>query len=238
MSPLVRARVLLTRGCFGLSDRRMHRTRRPSFLGVLPLFAAVSCVPSKPDASGEMVGVYAINGALVQNTCGQSALPAVDPLKFEVEIRQNDRVGYWQTDKQPQRAGELDEDGTFLFTGEQTSLVSSMRTPRNDLEPTNFVSLTPDFDLKTTNCAMRVKETIEGSLARRVILVDGGDLQIDDSNPGAKHDLTGDNTIEVSATPESDCSASLAAYGGPFSNLPCMAHYVLSGELEKSKSIE
>jgi hypothetical protein len=238
MSPLVRARVLLTRTCLALFDRRMHRSRRSSYLGILALFAAVSCMPSNPDASGDMVGVYAINGALVQNTCGQAALPAVDPLKFEVEIRQNDRVGYWQTDKQPQRAGELDDDGTFLFTGEQTSLVSSMRTARNDLEPANFVSLTPDFDLKTTNCAMRVKETIEGSLARRIVSVDGGEPQVDDADPGAKHDLKGDNTIEISATPESDCSASLATYGGPFSNLPCMAHYVLSGELEKSKSIE
>jgi hypothetical protein len=237
MSPLVRARVLLTRRRLALSDRRMHRSRLPLF-AVIALFAAVGCVPAKPDAAGDLVGVYAINGALVQNTCGHAALPAVDPLKFEVEIRQNDRVGYWQSDKQPQRSGELEEDGSFLFTGEQSSLVSSMRTPRNDLEPGDFVSLTPDFDLKVTNCAMRVKETIEGTLARRVVLVDGGEPQIDDANPGAKHDLTGDNTIEVSATPESDCTASLAAYGGPFSNLPCMAHYVLSGELEKTKSVE
>jgi hypothetical protein len=236
MSPLVRARVLLTRRRLPLSDRRMHRSPRLPFVAVLALFAA-GCVPAKPDAAGDMVGVYAINGTLVQNTCGQ-ALPAVDPLKFEVEIRQSDRVGYWQSEKQPQRSGELEEDGSFLFTGEQTSLVSSMRTPRNDLEPGDFVSLTPDFDLKTTNCAMRVKETIEGTLARRVVLDEGGEPQIDDANPGAKHDLIGDNTIEVSATPESDCSASLAAYGGPFSNLPCMAHYVLSGELEKMKSVE
>lgn len=216
----------------------MHLSRRSPFIGVvLASLAAVSCVPSKPEASGDMVGVYAINGALVSNTCGQSALPAVDPLKFEVEIRQNDRVGYWQTDKQPQRSGELDEDGSFLFIGEQTSLVSSMRGGR-DLEPGDFVSLTPDFDLKTTNCSMRVKETIEGSVARRIVAVDGGEPEIDDANPDSKHDLTGDNTIEVSPTPDSDCSKSLAAYGGPFANLPCMAHYVLSGELEKSKSVE
>jgi hypothetical protein len=113
-----------------------------------------------------------------------------------------------------------------------------MRTARDDLEAGDFVSLTPDFDLKTTSCAMRVKETIEGSLARRVISVDGGTPQIDETDPNSKYDLTGDNTIEVSATPDSDCSKSLAAYGGPFANLPCMAHYVLSGKLEKGKSVE
>ncbi len=207
-------------------------------LGVFALLAASGCQPSASDSAGDLVGVYAIKGALVTNTCGQQALPAVNPLKFEVEIRQDDRVGYWQTDKQPQRAGELDEDGAFLFVGEQTSLVSSMRTARNDLEPGEFVSLTPDFDLKTTNCAMRVKETIEGSVVRRVVFVDGGEPQIDDANPASKYDLTGDNTIEVSATSDSDCSKSLAAYGGTFMNLPCMAHYVLSGDLEKSKSVE
>ena len=216
----------------------MHLSRTVLLVGVFALFAAASCKPSEPDSTGDLVGVYAINGALVTNTCGQMALPAVNPLKFEVEIRQDDRVGYWQTDKQPQRSGELDDDGTFVFIGEQTSLVSSMRTARNDLEPGEFVSLAPDFDLKTTNCAMRVKETIEGNVVRRVILVDGGEPQIDDSNPASKHDLTGDNTIEVSPTPDSDCSKSLAAYGGPFSNLPCMAHYVLSGDLEETKSVE
>lgn len=215
----------------------MHLTRSVLLFAVFALFAAAGCKPSEPDSAGDLVGVYMINGALVTNTCGQMALPAVNPLKFEVEIRQDDRVGYWQTDKQPQRAGELDDDGAFMFIGEQTSLVSSMRGAR-ELEPGDFVSLTPDFDLKTTNCAMRVKETIEGSVVRRVVLVDGGEPQVEDANPSSKHDLTGDNTIEVSATPDSDCSKSLAAYGGPFSNLPCMAHYVLSGDLELTKSAE
>ena len=103
-----------------------------------------------------------------------------------------------------------------------------------ELEPGEFVSLTPDFDLKTTTCAMKVRETIEGSVARRFVTVDGGEPQVDDDAPSAKHDLTGDNTIEVSATAESDCSASLAAFGGPFANLPCAAHYVLSGELPEA----
>jgi hypothetical protein len=207
-------------------------SRRLSIAGGLALLAAVGCQPPGSKSAGELVGVYAIDGALIENTCGQMALPAVDPLRFEVEIRQNDQVGYWQVEKQPQQAGEIEDDGAFRFTGEQTSLVSSMRSARNDLEPGEFVSLAPDFDLKTTTCAMKVRETIEGSLARRFVTVDGGEPQVDEGAKSAKHDLTGDNTIEVSATPESDCSASLAAFGGPFANLPCLAHYKLSGELQ------
>jgi hypothetical protein len=212
----------------------MHalRSRPLSIVGGLALLAAGGCQPPGSKSVGELVGVYAISGALVENTCGQMALPAVDPLRFEVEIRQNDQVGYWQVEKQPQQAGELEDGGAFHFTGEQTSLVSSMRGARNDLEPGDFVSIMPDFDLKTTNCAMKVRETIEGSLARRFVTLDGGEPQIDDATPKPKHDLTGDNTIDVSATPESDCSASLAAFGGPFANLPCFAHYTLSGELQ------
>jgi hypothetical protein len=205
--------------------------------GGLALLAAVGCQPPASNAVGEMVGIYAINGALIQNTCGM-ALPAVDPLKFEVEIRQIDQVGYWQTEKKPQQAGALEDDNSFRFSGESTSLVSSMRGARNDLEPGDFINLTPDFDLKTTTCAMKVKETIEGTLARRFVSLDGGEPQLDDDGAKPKHDLTGDNTIEVSATQESDCSASLAAYGGPFSNLPCVAHYKLSGDLQVMASRE
>jgi hypothetical protein len=85
---------------------------------------------------------------------------------------------------------------------------------------------------------MKIKETIEGTLARRFVTVDGGAPQLDDEDAKPKHDLTGDNTIEVSPTQESDCSASLVAFGGPFSNLPCMAHYKLSGELEEISSLK
>lgn len=210
------------------------RSRSLSIAGGLALLAAVGCQPAGPKSVGELVGVYAIHGALIENTCGQMALPAVDPLRFEVEIRQNDQVGYWQIEKQPQQAGEIEEDGAFHFTGEQTSLVSSMRSARNDLEPGDFAGLTPDFDLKTTTCAMKVRHTIEGSLARRFVSVDGGEPQVDEGAAKSKHDLSGDDTIEVSATAESDCSASLVAFGGPFANLPCFAHYALSGELQRT----
>lgn len=217
----------------------MHALRPQllSRIGGLALLAAVGCQPPTADSAGDLVGIYAINGALIQNTCGQMALPAVDPLKFEVEIRQNDQVGYWQVDKQPQQAGELEEDNSFRFSGETTSLVSSMRTARNDLEPGDFINPSPDFDLKTTSCSMKIKETIEGTLARRFVTLDGGTPELEAGGTKPKHDLTGDNTIEVSATEESDCSASLMTFGGPFANLPCMAHYALSGDLQEMESL-
>lgn len=196
--------------------------------------AAVGCQKPASKASGLLVGVYAIDGALIENTCGQAALPAVDPLRFEVEIRRNDQVGYWQIAKQPQQMGEIEDDGEFRFLEEQTKLVSKMRVARSDLEPGDFAQGGEDFDLKTTTCAMKIRETIEGTLARTFVLNDAGEPELDDTEKRPKHDLTGDNRIEVSATDDSNCSASLAAFGGPFENLPCIAHYTLSGDLQES----
>lgn len=187
---------------------------------------------------GDLVGVYAIDGALIENTCGMTALQTVDPLRFEVEVRQSGPVGFWQIEKRPAQAGSLDEQGKFRFRVEQTSLVGQRRTARNDLEPSDFASLTPDFDLETKTCLMTMRETIEGTLARSLLgnPFDAGP----DSDAGSpadtatsKYDLTGENSIEVSATPDSDCSDSLAALGGPFQALPCGARYSLRGTLQK-----
>ena len=193
---------------------------------VVVLLAAFGCKP-KTQVVGELVGVYEIRGALVNNSCGQTALPTMNPLEFSVQITRDEGVGYWQIDKRAAAPGELEDDGSFRFTNEQTSLVSSMRGPRQDLEPTDFGTLNPDFDLKTVNCAMKVSETISGSLARSLVdVLDGG---TDPSSNG--DDLEGENVIEIEPTGNSDCSASLAAFGGTFQNLPCSAKYKLKGEL-------
>jgi hypothetical protein len=178
-------------------------------------------------SSGDLIGVYSITGSLIDNTCGQTALPAENPLRFDVEIRQKDSVGYWQIDKRAAQPGELEDDGSFSFRNEQTALVGSTRTVRNDLEPQDFNGLDPDFDLKTTTCVMKTSELIEGTLARSLLdSLDGGM-----SDASGDMDLSGDNTIKIEPTSNSDCSAALAALGGTFANLPCSAHYKLKGEL-------
>jgi hypothetical protein len=54
----------------------------------------------------------------------------------------------------------------------------------------------------------------------------------ENERPRNAKDLTAYDRIEVSATPESDCSGSLAALGGPFLALPCSARYDLEGKLQ------
>jgi hypothetical protein len=186
---------------------------------------------------GDLVGVYAIDGVLIENTCGTAALQTIDPLRFEVAVRQSGPVGFWEIEKRPAQAGSLDEQGEFLFRVEQTSLVGQQTTARNDLEPGDFASLAPDFDLQTKKCLMTMRETIEGKLTRSLLGnpfdagadIDAGDTESTDKS---KYDLVGENSIEVSATPDSDCSPSLAALGGPFRALPCGARYSLQGKLQ------
>lgn len=195
-----------------------------ALLGGVALFG---CQPQTSAGAGELVGVYSIEGALVNNSCGQAALPTQNPLKFEVQIRVDGGVGYWQIDKRAPTPGELEDNGSFVFKNVETSLVSSTRMVKQDLEPGDFSTLQPDPDLRTVNCAMKVSETIQGNLLRKLMdLADGG---VDTS--AKNDDLTGDNLIEVEPTGNSDCSASLAAFGGKFLNLPCSAKYKLKGEL-------
>jgi hypothetical protein len=213
-------------------SQRVKARRGGSYPALIcSLLAAIGCTKTGGELGGELIGVYSISGALVDNSCGLAALPTQNPLRFEVEIRMQDGVGYWQMPKRPAQSGEIEEDGSFVFKHAQTSLVSSMRAVR-DLEPQDFDNRDPDFDLRVSTCSMKVSEVIEGTLARSFLdLLDGGTGDSDE-----EMDLKGDNRIEVEPTEDSDCSRSLAALGGSFNNLPCGAHYKLKGELLESKA--
>lgn len=216
---------------------RQYRLWGPALLA-LAVASICGCRKGAPAASGELVGAYQIAGALIENTCGSAALPTVNPLRFAVEIRRDNNVGYWQVEKRAAQAGLLEDDGSFRFLSEQTSLVGQGQAVRNDLQPQDFLTLDPDFDLKRARCLMTVRETIKGRLGRALAgaLSDAGAGQPDggDDAPRATgdEDMKGENLIEVTATQDSDCSASLQALGGPFAALPCHALYVLEGELQ------
>jgi len=209
---------------------RAYRSWAPPLLAIA-VACVCGCKRGNAVATGNLVGVYAIEGALIENTCGAAALPTANPLRFVVQIRRDNNVGYWQIDKRGTQAGLLEDDGEFRFFDEKTSLVG--QTVRTELQPQDFLSSDPDFDLKPNRkCLMTMRETIEGRLGR--VLSDAG-LEADSGSTGSGgDDLRADNTIEITPTPESDCSAALQALGGSFNALPCHARYVLEGELEDS----
>jgi hypothetical protein len=192
---------------------------------------SIACNESAP--TGTLVGFYTVQGVLIENSCGQSALPAVTPLKFDVQIREDGGVGYWSQAKQAQSTGSLNSRGEFRFSASTTKVVSSGQP--GQLQPSNFTSLQPDFDLQQQRtCALTVRETITGSLQRRNA-ADGGavvELAPGDAAVSGSNDLDAEHVIEVTPSAGSDCNLALTAFGGNYLALPCGARYVLQGSLQ------
>jgi hypothetical protein len=175
------------------------------------------------DAPGELVGKYAVSGALQENTCGSEALPAEAALKFNLEVRRTDSQGYWIYNGPPGVSGNLADDGSFLF-----EYANSYDAPNTAVvvpeQNADFVDLQPDTPTQTSNCRLQVIERIKGSLVLQES--DGGLVSADDADGAST--LTADDTIEISAAAGTDCSAVRADHGGPFIALPCAAHYTLT----------
>lgn len=191
-----------------------------------------------PKPPGELVGVYAIEGALTKNECGTEALPAADPLSFDVELRKQDGTGYWLQGMPPAWPGLLSEDGAFSFELEQSYAVD----PKARRAPDPFSAMDPealadpsaydDFDdaAQGQPCLLRIVESLEGTVLRdlstRGHASKSGPAPDESSSP----DLVGDNAIAISAA-SGDCGLVMREEGGPFEALPCAAHYDLVGTM-------
>lgn len=206
---------------------------------------------------GELVGEYAVRGSLLENTCGSAALPAADPLDFQVQIRDDGISALWLLTP-PARPGTLDDDGDFEFETESSFVVDPERGAQAPdpftTDPEAFVdeaSLEQAFDPAAAGvrprCVLTIVERMRGTLTRNVDgpIVDAADAVDDadsthdvratddgtDDDGAASADLSGDNEIEIRATAGSDCTLVMQDAGGPFEALPCFAHYAIEGEL-------
>jgi hypothetical protein len=188
---------------------------------------------SMPEPPGELVGAYHVDGALTENQCGDEALPANDPLSFEVQIRRDQRSGYWLQGMPPARAGRLGDDGTFSFELQQIYDVPTTTGTPSD-EP--FLASDPEaaadperFDRQEaesrTACRLTITEKIEGSVLRE------GGSGVHHSSEDDSPDLIGENAIIVAPVAGSNCKRATRAGGGPFEQLPCQASYDLTGQL-------
>lgn len=185
----------------------------------------------KQQPQGDLLGAYAVSGALTENSCGQSGLPTQNPLAFVAELRDVDGVTTWQIEKKPAFSGVLERDGDYRFVSEQAFPLGEQTSQKRNLEASDFDSLDPDFDLETTSCVLLMKESITGRL-HRMLDADGGVPSEAFGDAGLLPDLSGDNTISVEAAAGTDCARVLAANGGGFLTLPCAAHYSLEGTLQ------
>lgn len=182
-----------------------------------------------PDLPGKPVGTFAIEGDLVENSCGTTALPAVDPLSFTVEIRDQDGVGTWIMTP-PGVTGRLSSEGAFRFeyTTRYTAIEPGMSMPTPE-EPLDYLRIAPEPPRVQPGCALQITEVIAGRV-RRSTAQDGGLKNGPPDDAGlARADLSADNTIEITPTFGSDCSPALISRGGAFSELPCRARYRLRG---------
>ncbi|MGD8859366.1 MAG: hypothetical protein PVI30_05090 [Myxococcales bacterium] len=195
-----------------------------------------------PPPPGELVGEYAVDGALMENTCGSDAVPAVDPLRFQVQLRDDEGVGLWLMSP-PAREGTLEGDGSFRFELERVYPVEREPGQRVDPEllttdPEAYVDevslerFDPASNASDPGCALRVVEQIEGAINRRRSEDEGGAViaRRADADDGIA-DMVADNRIEIRVASGARCGFVLAEAGGPFERLPCSLRYDLEGEL-------
>ncbi len=179
----------------------------------------VGCKPQ--ELPGEPVGVYRVVGTLEENSCGPTGLPAIDPLLFEVEIRDDEGIGVWAVTQKPFILGTIKTNGEFLFRLEDRL---NIRPPEPEPEPDPEFFTDPEAYRESQECQLSQVEVIKGTVASN------GNVRALDGGADANLGLVGSDTIDIQPMANTDCRDVLASAGGPFATLPCRAVYTLEGE--------
>lgn len=162
------------------------------------------CAPQYP---GEALGSFDVTGHLEANACGAAAVPALDPLRFAVELRVRGAEAFWRRPDFPVVSGSA-RDGTYRFRT-QARIVA--------------LAGDPDPDFGHPGCTLLQTETVE-------VTIEGTDLDAGSPDAGPTTlTLTGTNAIDFTPEPGSDCAPLASAAGGPFLALPCGLDYALEG---------
>jgi hypothetical protein len=81
-------------------------------LVVFILFSVVGCGGHDP---GQELGTYAVTGKLTGGSCGEGALGATDPWKFDIKLSRYERELFWENGRES-ITGSLSADGvSFVF---------------------------------------------------------------------------------------------------------------------------
>lgn len=205
---------------------------RASTLVLLPLALAGSGC-QMPEPPGELVGNYAITASLIDNTCGDAALPLAEVLEYRVQVRRDGRTAYWMLNKPPGSQGVY-ASGDVAFDREERFMVDDESEPVDpvlaELDPIALYGYDPydpnaEPDDRDAFCTLIVRESIDATVLRE----DGSGADDDELA------LEGTNTIAMSATRDSECNRVLEPAGGPFEQLPCAAEYEITGTLLESE---
>ena len=159
---------------------------------------------------GEALGSFDVVGHLEHNECGQSAVPAVDPMHFAVEIRDDRGQVVWRRAGQPIVNG-MEQEGALVF---------------HSLRPLPLFGR--DLDTGRAGCTLAQREVVRVRLAEATA-EDAGVADPSDAGGEAGLALEGENWMQLIPTEGSDCTPALAVVGGPFAALPCEVRYTLEG---------
>lgn len=98
---------------------------RPDAASVLVCLALGGCADVLP---GEPVGAFVVEGALAEDGCGDG-VPALDAADYDVELRVDDTLAWWQAEGRPRLVGRHLGDGRFRFAFRSTFPVADPATP-------------------------------------------------------------------------------------------------------------
>ena len=192
-------------------------------LASVPVFAlSTACRPAAQP--GTPVGTFAITGTLQDNACGDGFQPELT-IAFSAELRRTDSVAYWKMGDRPATSGTIDANGNFRFRS-QSLIEAWPADPANGIVGCRL--------LQTETISGRVNALSESDVdASDSGRADAGATQGDagrrDAGRGETMELTATNTIDIAASPGSDCSPAVVFAGGPFTSLPCRASFSLDG---------
>lgn len=218
-------------------------------LGFVALAACAGCVQEVP---GEPVGAYDLVAALVENQCGQEALPVLAEVRFPVELREDDGRAVWRRKGAPLYYGVIGATGEYTFVSEiAVEVPLGGATSPEPPDWNDVFTEDPDSAAGASTCILVRREEIkvtpriatDGGISDGSVgdpadgaTVDAGDAGTSDagtSDAGTSDaeapDLEGTHRIEVLPIGTAACAPLLRIEGGPFEALPCTARYRITG---------
>lgn len=174
-------------------------------LVLLHSLASWGCVPNPEGVPGESEGSHLWQGALSENTCGPSAVPADAEIEMRVQLRRDGGLGVWRRPGAPLMLGSVETDESWRL---------NFTTTVNIYE----------FDPLTGRgpCSLEQVETIRFA----PVEPDEEDIDMDMSEDQGPR-FAGTSVVRFYPSPGTDCSATLALFGGPFFDLPCEVEYAI-----------
>ena len=176
------------------------------------LVLAIGCWGQGEEPPGEPIGTFEATGLMVEQSCG-TAIPAPDPLDLQFDLRAEEGGrAYWRQVGGPIYAGVYKDD-EYTFTVSQSWMV-----------------VEPDRYRGYIGCSVTQRDVftfLVDPIAAEEAAADAADAGVEDeteADAGVETTflgLTGSLSTDIVPLTGSDCSAAVAALGGPCLSLHC-----------------